>query len=85
MLDICDVDFICTTYVLNFERYSLILGMDWLAYCGANLDCDRRVVQLRSYGGRDLEILCTVEKANAIVDASSRNVVTIANLEFKQH
>lgn len=44
IMDICDVDFIRNVHVLNFKGYGLIMGMDWLAYFGVILDCDKRVV-----------------------------------------
>jgi len=54
VLDISDADFICSAYVLGFEGYGVILGMDWLSYYGAILDCDKRVVWLISCMGRGL-------------------------------
>jgi len=54
VLHISDVDFTCNAYVLGFEGYELVLGMDWLSYYGKILDCDKGVVRLRSSMGHDL-------------------------------
>jgi len=54
VLDISNVDFYCCAYVLGFEGYGLILGMDWLSYYGAVLDCEKRIMRLKSRMGRDL-------------------------------
>jgi len=54
VLDIFDVNFICCAYVLGFEGYGLILGMDWLSYYKAVLDCEKRVVRLKSRMMQDL-------------------------------
>jgi len=41
VLDISNVDFYCCAYVLGFEGYGLILGMDCLSYYGAVLNCEK--------------------------------------------
>jgi len=51
VLDISDVDFYCCAYVVDFEGYGLISGMYWLSYYGVVLDCEKRVVNLKSRMG----------------------------------
>jgi len=58
VLDVADVVFICCAYVLGFEGYGLVLGMDWLSYYRATLDCDKRTVRLKSCMGRDFCVHC---------------------------
>ena len=53
--------FACNLFVLGFEGFGIILGMDWLEKYGAVLDCDRRTVTLVDEQGRDVVIHCGQE------------------------
>jgi len=74
VLDISNVEFYCCAYVLGFEGYGLILGMDWLSYYGAVLDCEKRIVRLKSRMGRDLCIHCTTPISSELGRLFSLNV-----------
>jgi len=54
MMNISDINFICNAYALGFKRYRLILGMDWLSYYKNILDCERRIVRLKSRMGHGI-------------------------------
>ena len=52
------VELPCNAYVLCFAGYRLILGMDWMSRYEVVLDCERRVVCVRSHNYRDLMVCC---------------------------
>ena len=55
-ISVLGVEFGWDAYVLDFIRYGLILGMDWLTIYGAILDFERRVVRLLTCHRKTLEI-----------------------------
>lgn len=57
-ISILSVEFLCSAYVLDFRRYGLIFGKDWLSRYGAILDFELRVVRLMTRLGNTLEISC---------------------------
>ena len=52
------VELPCNAYVLCFAGYGMILGMDWMSRYGVVLDCDKRLVCVRSHDDRDLMVCC---------------------------
>ena len=50
--------FVLDLYVLGFEGFDMILGLDWLEKYGALIDCSRRVLVLKMPCGEVLEHQC---------------------------
>jgi Retroviral aspartyl protease len=58
--------FVLDLYVLGFEGFDMILGLDWLSRFGALLDCGRRVLILKMPDGEVIEHRCETPLDNVL-------------------
>ncbi|MDQ4222845.1 hypothetical protein RBK84_00460, partial [Pseudomonas aeruginosa] len=50
--------FLFDFYILDFERFDFILGLDWLSKFEAKIKCSKRTVTLTTNLGRKAKIWC---------------------------